>query len=393
MHSFAIRQIRESSYPQGRGDSPSDISGESTRTKTNNSELQFRQASQAPTSNSQLHFGAFADEFHLRSERLRELAMKTCPEQLRTLPLSQAINLWWEHVKSPTVRKSRTLEAYGLYMKNIAAHPIGQVPVAALNLGHLLDYQNTRKEKACNSYVNHETNLMAQVLKYCDLWQYTGKHFRQLPPPEWRPPKVLTADQEEHFFKVVADHPAWKVAYWVVSVTNHTSASGSELRTLQLKHIFIAGEWEHRPKIHVPDTTAKNQFRARVIPLNEVALMQIKRILERARGLGSHDPEDYIFPLQIARGKYDPTRPASRSYIRKPFAQMCKVTGLELQPRNFRNQILTKLFENGVPDETIMAIAGHTSINMSRYYSQIRLDAKKEALSVLVPKKGVQRAG
>ena len=57
-----------------------------------------------------------------------------------------------------------------------------------------------------------------------------------------------------------------------------------------------------------------------------------------------------------------------------------------LQPRFFRNQILTKLFENGTPDETIMAIAGHTSINMSRYYSQIRMDAKKEALSALVPR-------
>ena len=53
--------------------------------------------------------------------------------------------------------------------------------------------------------------------------------------------------------------------------------------------------------------------------------------------------------------------------------------------RNFRNQIITKLFEAGTPNETIISIAGHQSIKMSRYYSRIRITAKAEALNAICP--------
>jgi len=65
-----------------------------------------------------------------------------------------------------------------------------------------------------------------------------------------------------------------------------------------------------------------------------------------------------------------------------------------LKPRNFRNQLITKLFENGAADETITSIAGHQHIKMSRYYSRIRVEAKFEALSAITTrKKSVQNAG
>lgn len=336
--------------------------------------------------------------------------MYVTPEGLRLTPLHQAATKWFENVKKPTVRKQKTVESYGLYLKNIRESEIGQLLCSQLHLGHMLEYQRQRlggytkvepdgttKQVAgvCVSYVNHETNLIAQVLRYCDLWEYIGKHFRQLPPPAWHPPKVLTPEEEEKFFLVAASNPDWQVAYWAVSLTNNTSAHGVELRTLQLKHIFIEGQWEHNPKIHIPDDTAKNQFRARVVPLNERALRRVKAIVNRARSHGAKLPEHYIFPIRVSRKAWDVNRPASKSYIRHAFKGMREATGLEwLQPRYFRNQILTKLFENGTPDETIMAIAGHTSINMSRYYSQIRMDAKKDALSALLPKKkAVQNAG
>jgi len=71
---------------------------------------------------------------------------------------------------------------------------------------------------------------------------------------------------------------------------------------------------------------------------------------------------------------------------------MRKKTGLEwLQPRNFRNQVITKLFESGAPDETIMSIAGHQSIRMSRYYSRIRTVAKAEALNAICPGNAIAR--
>jgi integrase len=171
------------------------------------------------------------------------------------------------------------------------------------------------------------------------------------------------------------------VAYWAVSLTNNTSAMGVELRHLQMRHVFLDQE---PPRLHIPDDKVKNEFRARVVPLNEVALKQVQRIVARARQWGAYRPEHYIFPFRVKRGTYDVTRPASPYFIRSAFRSMREATGLQwLQPRNFRNQIITKLFEAGAPDETIMSIAGHQSIKMSRYYSRIRITAKAEALNMI----------
>jgi len=197
--------------------------------------------------------------------------------------------------------------------------------------------------------VNHELNTLAQILKAADLWDLIEKHYKPLPLPNWTPPKVLTAEEEERFFRVVAGNPDWSVAYWAVSLTNNTSAMGIELRHLQMKHVFLEQE---PPPIHIPDTKVKNEFRARVVPLNAVAAKQVRRIVERAKRLGAWHHDHYIFPYRLKRGSYDVTKPASPYFIRSAFRTMRKKTGLEwLQPRNFRNQIITKLFESGAPDE------------------------------------------
>jgi len=227
------------------------------------------------------------------------------------------------------------------------------------------------------------------------LWDLIEKFYRPLKKPMWSPPKVLTAEEEEKFFRVVAAkvqdakdkgkyHP-WAVAYWAVSLSSNTSAVGSELRFIQLKHIYL----EHvPPKIHIPDKHVKNEFRARVIPLNAIAVKQVKRLMERAQHLGASKPDDYLFPYRKKKGKYEVHRPASPWFIRSAFRSMREVLGEEfswLNPRNFRNQLFTKLFESGTPDQTIIEIGGHSAIRMSRFYSRIRIEAKANALEKIVP--------
>lgn len=315
------------------------------------------------------------------------------PQQFKLLPLSEAADLWLEE-KKLHIRKERTREAYQLYIRNLKRH-LGNEPLCSLHIGHILTYQQTRRsENACASYVNHETNTLAQILSRADIWDLVKKHYRPLPTGNWTPPKVLQPEDEERFFRIAASNPDWEVAYWAVSLTNNTSAHGTELRNLQLKHVFL----EHTPpKFHVPDASVKNEFRARVIPLNEVAEKQMHRIVDRARTHGACQPEHFIFPFRVSRNKWDVTQPGSRSFIRHAFGEMRDLMGPGFEwlcPRNFRNQLITKLFEGGEPDETITSIAGHQSIKMSRYYSRIRIDRKFEALSALNPKKkSVQNAG
>jgi integrase len=301
--------------------------------------------------------------------------------QFRTLPFEQAATHWLE-IKKMHSKKPRTIEMYEWYVRNLKKMFAG-VLLSQIHIDHFLEYQRKRRMEAGASCVNHELNTLAQILKSAYLWDLIEKHYKPLPLPNWTPPKVLTAEEEERFFRVVAGNPDWSVAYWAVSLTNNTSAMGIELRHLQMKHVFL----EHEPPtIHIPDTKVKNEFRARVVPLNEVAAKQVRRIVERAKRLGAWHSDHYIFPYRLKRGSYDVSKPASPYFIRSAFRTMRKKTGLEwLQPRNFRNQIITKLFESGAPDETIMSIAGHQSIKMSRYYSRIRITAKAKALNAICP--------
>lgn len=349
-----------------------------------------------------LGFGAFRSEFLANAESARIHVMQVAPEQLRTKSLSDALDIWWTNVKEPSVKKPRTKEAYLLYMRHLK-RKLGPLILCEINVGHVLEYQRERHkvEKASSWFTNHETNTLSQVMRYADLWDRIEKYFKQLPPPDWTPPKVLTHEEEEFFFKVAASNPEWEVAYSALSLTNNTSAVGCELINLQKKHVIISTDPKVPSVLHVPDGKVKNEFRARVIPLNETALKQILRLLERAeklarvQGFTQLYEEHYILPRGIARNRFDVTRPASRYFIYNHFYKMRKLTGFEwLCPRNFRNQIITKLFERGTPDETITSIAGHSSIKMSRYYSRIRVAAKFEALSALAPvKKGVKNAG
>jgi hypothetical protein len=304
------------------------------------------------------------------------------PSQFRTVMFEEAALNWLE-IKKLQQRKPRTIEMYQWYIRNLSRKFAG-ILLSQIQIKHIQEYQQRRKLSAGPSCVNHEINTLAQILRQADLWRVMEKQYCPLALPDWTPPKVLTAEEEERFFRVAAGNPDWSVAYWAVSLTNNTSAKGTELRLLQIKHLKLEQE---TPTIHIPDDTVKNEPGARVVPLNDVAEKQIRRILKRAHALGAWSPEHYVFPYRIKKNIYDVTRPASPKFLRTAFRSMRRATGLEwLQPRNFRNQVIARLFEKGTPEETIISIAGPQSIKMSRYYSLIKISAKAEALRAISPR-------
>ena len=63
---------------------------------------------------------------------------------------------------------------------------------------------------------------------------------------------------------------------------------------------------------------------------------------------------------------------------------------------DLRQTAITELAEAGASDATLKAIAGHITQEMIEYYSHVRMQAKREALSALSsglmrPKKGTTR--
>ena len=69
---------------------------------------------------------------------------------------------------------------------------------------------------------------------------------------------------------------------------------------------------------------------------------------------------------------------------RSGWRTLTKNAGLKgLRFHDLRHHSITKLAEAGVPEQTLMAIAGHVSRSMLEHYSHVRLLAKRAAVDAL----------
>lgn len=249
--------------------------------------------------------------------------------------------------------------------------------------GHFLDYQKRRiGDGAGASLINHELGALAQILKLADLWHPISRYYERLPEKDWSPPKVMTQEEEDRFIRFGRRSPGWRTALNSAITTGNTTIHGCELRTLRLEHLRLT---QHPPVILVP-TNVKNRNRVRSVPLNGTAFAAVQELLVLARERGSCEPQHYLIPFRLKKGLYDPTRPASSCFIRKTFRSIAKASDLPwVTPSTFRHQAITKLLESGAPDETVRAIAGHGTEKAMKYYSHIRIEAKKQAVDRLEP--------
>jgi integrase len=256
----------------------------------------------------------------------------------------------------------------------------------AANPWLLIAYQRDRKDKYHPASINHDCNTLLQILGRAGLRKQVEEHYRPLSVPDWSPPKVLSEQEEDAFFKLAASCTEWSMAYWVASLTNNTSASGKELRMLQLQNIHLDDD---PPNFEVP-RDMKNQHRPRRIPLNDTGRVQMERLVMRARELGSIRPHHYLFPFRDRISKrYDPDKPASQYWIYHQWGKMVhaaleqKIISFPITPHNLRHQIITKMLEDGQPEEVVRAIAGHVSRKIMEHYSHTRLERKDQVLRAI----------
>jgi integrase len=261
-----------------------------------------------------------------------------------------------------------------------------------ITAGHLREYQRMRqcnadglwKRTAAHSAVNHELNTLSQILEYAGLWQKLKPYYQPVKTPRWTPPRAMEREEERRLFEVAASDPELELAYLVATITNNTSASGVELRNLQIMHVKLLAS---PPEVVIPTEWVKNEYRGRRIPLNETAAFAFERCLLRAARLGSKDREHYLFPFRVKRNTYDPTRPPSRYWLRANFEKLRTAAGLPwLRPHDLRHQAITRMLESGAPEQSIKAVAGHVSQQMLEYYSHIRMDAKMAVVNAIEPR-------
>jgi len=329
-------------------------------------------------------------------------------QDMTGLPVSQAAELWFEQRRHRI--KESTIDCYRDYLKRLTAY--FDKPLNEIHIGHVLEYQARMKKKYHPDSVNHDLNLLKQIMAAAGLWAPLAEHYRPLPKPEVDPPKVMSDSQEDEFFEFAA-RSKWALAYMVGSLTNNSTASGKELRYLRLDAIDMNAD--PRPTFRVPKNM-KNPNRPRTITLNERGAIIMDRLLRRAAKLGSTSPEHYLFPRRIKRNLFDPTKPASESWLKYQWKKLisaamlhtdpncehigkvpkgekcpsCKrgVLPFKLVPHNLRHQIITKLIDNGTPLEMVRQIAGHGVDSVAtRIYYHARLEKMANALDAIDPDK------
>lgn len=330
--------------------------------------------------------------------------------ELSDLTVGGACDKWLEQ-RSLYIRES-TLACYKDYIARVKKHfePFPDLLLKDVHVGHFVAYQKAMKAQYHAASVNHDLNVLAQVLKMAGLWSAIEEHYRPLPLPEKDAPKVMSEAEEERFFKFAYDHRAdgWELAYSVASLTNNSTASGKELRMLQLRDIHMDAD---PPYFEVPKNM-KTPERHRIIPMNEQAQVIMGRLLEEAKKRCSTRPEHYLFPWRRKRNDFEPTKPATESWLKSQWKKLvdaamhtCRQCGqpqgecrcskfhpiltFSLKPHNLRHQAITNLIDNGVPVEVVRKIAGHgvDSVLTWRDYHHGRMEVMARAMDRIGPAK------
>jgi site-specific recombinase XerD len=291
------------------------------------------------------------------------------------LNLAQASEIWLAR-KVERFRKPKTLECYRGYLKPLLAF-FGDVRLRQIDAGSLVAYQTTRSKQVGPSSVNHELNILSQILRLAVCWGPISDSYSPLKDRDWQKPKTLTPQEQQLIFSKAKDHPELELAEIAFAIMRNTGASSSELRRTRLWDLDLES---NPPTFHIGESPDADTI-PRMVPLEPEAAEAFRRAVERANRLGSRYREQFLFPYRVNRAKWDPTRPASKGWLRKQTTKLREATGVtQLNTSVWRNQLCKEMLEQGIPTESVVGVLGHVSEKMLQAYKHTTLAAKQEAL-------------
>jgi integrase len=242
------------------------------------------------------------------------------------------------------------------------------------NGGALIRTYQLRRSKyvrACNM----ELTIIRQILKQARLWRRVEDDVKSLPERSRGPGRALTADEESRLWTTASGKPDWQVPYLCGVLAANTTMRGCEIKGLRLQDVDLDARL-----LNIRRT--KTDGGIRMIPLNTTAHWALSQLVARARRLGSKLPDHFLLPRRLVTLVHDPNQ--HQLSWRSAWRRLTKAAGLGgLRFHDLRHHSITRLAEAGVPEQTLMAIAGHVSRKMLEHYSHIRVQAKRDAVSLL----------
>jgi integrase len=326
---------------------------------------------------------AYEDRRRLELER----ALAGLPTEARQMRISTAgelVKAYLEHYpinhrpKSVVFAKGRLAQVTRL---------LGSVLLPDLTEDRIRAYITARlAEKVGGRTINMELGELSRAIgqKWSMLWPKVRKleenHDvgRALSPEEET--AMLTAAAHDESSK---RNPA---LYPFLCIELSTGMRSGEAKTLRWLNVDLDSS------VLVVGRSKTNAGKGRQIPFNS----DLRDVIEEhrrwyVRKIGEPRPEWYVFPGRQGKGTnprpLDPTRPVGD--ITSAWDTLRVRCQVRCRLHDLRHTALTKMAEAGVPESTMLALAGHMSRAMLERYSHIRMKAKREAVKSLeLPKLG-----
>lgn len=311
---------------------------------------------------------------------MNDLGRYVAEECLRTVSLTQlgfqqAAEAWLE-TRRPYL-SPKTIHEYKLNIKTLSTY-FGDFRLTEITSDQIRAYQRARMLQCGPHAINHECGVLQQMLKRIGRWPELAADYQPLPLPKAMRGRALRDEERARLFRIAKTKPEWEGVYCFALISINTTAGPKEVMTLRLKD--VADE-----EIKVQPEGAKNIHRVRNIPLNGDALLGVKLAQRRARGLGSMEPDHYLFPFRKNKGDtYDPIRHQTTFKTAwRTLRVAANLPGLRLY--DLRHTAITGLLEDpNNSEETVEAIAGHIGRATKKIYSHPRREAKRKAVESLV---------
>lgn len=344
-------------------------------------------------------------------ERLRaEMICSISPEMefsaaARSYMQSRTIDAMPGSITARYIREN-TEESYWQYVRSLELF-FGGHKLGAIHLGHFLTYQRARltgagpfiryrrpqdaKDKMVDGVlipakgktpcpvkpkkVNQELGLLKHLMQRANCW--TGEMeemYQPLLDEDDEVPRALDVEQQQRWLDVSRLKPEWNVVHYYSLACFGTCLSTNEIRGLRLGDVNL-----FQRIVTVRRKIAKNKHRERTIELvGSEVLWAFERLIDRAKEMGATEFHHYLFPWRVKIEEYDPCKPMSESGIKVPWNQVRAASGLTwFRQYDCRHTAITRLAENGVPIDVIMARAGHVSEKMRRHYTHISQSAQR----------------
>lgn len=225
---------------------------------------------------------------------------------------------------------------------------------------------------------NQETGFLKRLKTIAGCWTAEDEtYFEDMQAEESDVPRALTPDEQTRWIDLSRCRERWNLVHWYSLVAFDTCCSTNELRGLRVGDVNLA-----QRAVRVPWASSKNRYRHRDIAVEDAsALWALERILERAWNMGSREPLDYLFPFGVGPGSWDKSRAATPSFLKKAWNEVREASGLTwFRMYDTRHTAATRLAEQGVPIDVILARMGHANDRMRRHYTHISMQAQRRWL-------------